>query len=182
MQFCCVKFYHTAKPNAMKEAKLLFIGIVTIITFNIQAQVSVNLNVGVPPSWGPVGYSNVDYYYLPDVESYYYIPTSRFIYFDGSSWIHRKNLPAKYKGYDLYNGYKVVLSDYRGKTPYKYFKDHKKIYSKGYRGSFQKTIGKKPGKTIYNSQKKKNNTSGNTNNKSNSNRSNQGNRGGNSKK
>ena len=182
MQFCCVKLFHLVKPKTMKPAKFLFIGIVTIIAFNIQAQVSVNVNLGAPPQWGPVGYSNVDYYYLPDVESYYYIPTSRFIYFDGQSWVHRKYLPARYKGYDLYNGYKVVLKDYRGKTPYIYFKDHKKNYSKGYRGSLQKTIGKKPGKAIYNSTKKKNNISIKTNNKSNSNKSSQGKKGGKGKK
>jgi hypothetical protein len=33
----------------------------------MHSQVSVNVNIGSPPLWGPSGYSNIDYYYLPDV-------------------------------------------------------------------------------------------------------------------
>ena len=36
----------------------------------MQAQVSVNVHMGVPPPWGSVGFNEVRYYYLPDVEAY----------------------------------------------------------------------------------------------------------------
>ena len=36
-----------------------------------QAQISFSVNLPAPPMWGPVGYTNVSYYYLPDVEAFY---------------------------------------------------------------------------------------------------------------
>jgi hypothetical protein len=130
----------------MKSIKYLLLGIGLLFASEAEAQLSVNVNIGTPPLWGPVGYSNVQYYYLPDVEAYYDVRSSNFIYFSGGKWIHRKQLPNHYRNYDLYNGYKVVMSDYRGKTPYVYFKDHKSKYKKGYRGTYQKTNGNKPEK------------------------------------
>ena len=130
----------------MKTLKLIVIGIVLFLASTAQAQVSVNVNIGAPPMWGPVGYTDVQYYYLPDVEAYYDIPSSMFIYYDRGAWIHRSYLPARYRNYDLYRGYKVVMTDYRGKAPYTHFKEYKVKYAKGYRGQAQKNIGEKPGK------------------------------------
>jgi hypothetical protein len=111
----------------------------------VQAQVTVNINIGTPPPWGPVGYTEVRYYYLPDVEAYYDIQASMFIYYVGGTWVHRDYLPKRYRSYDLYGGYKVVMTDYRGDAPYTYFNEHKTKYSKGYHGQSQKTIGERPG-------------------------------------
>lgn len=150
----------------MKTLKLVVIGIVLFLTNNLQAQVSVNINLGSPPQWGPVGYNDVRYYYLPDVEAYYDVQTAMFIYYVGGTWIHRTYLPTRYRNYDLYSGYKVVMSDYHGNTPYIHFKDYKMKYAKGYRGNGQKTIGMKPSKGNYNSKK---NDKGNSKGKSNKN-------------
>ena len=109
----------------------------------IQAQVSVNVNIGNPPAWGPAGYNAVNYYYLPDIEAYYDVPASQFIYLNGNTWTRSRNLPGHYKNYNLYNGYKVVLTDYHGSKPYSYFSKHKVKYYKGYKGKSQKSIGKK---------------------------------------
>jgi uncharacterized membrane protein YgcG len=130
----------------MKTVKGIIIGLVMLIAFTTKAQVSVSVNVGSPPLWGPVGYTEVQYYYLPDVEAYYDVHTSMFIYYGGGVWIHRAYLPTRYRYYDLYSGYKVVLTDYRGNEPYIHFKNHKVKYYKGYKGGAQKTIGEKPGK------------------------------------
>ena len=125
----------------MKAIKLIAIGIILFATNVIHSQISVNVNIGSPPAWGPVGYSNVDYYYLPDVEAYYDIRASQFIYFGGGNWIRATYLPGRYRNYDLYNGYKVVLTDYHGPRPYTYYKSHKAKYYKGYRGAPQRAIG-----------------------------------------
>ncbi|TDE07219.1 hypothetical protein [Flavobacterium sandaracinum] len=126
----------------MKTLKLIAVAIVFLVSTNtIQAQVAVNVNIGSPPAWGPAGYSNVDYYYLPDVQAYYDIRATQFIYFGGGKWIRSRNLPNQYRNYNLYNGYKVVLNDYRGTRPYSNFKNHKVKYYKGYKGKPQKSIG-----------------------------------------
>lgn len=130
----------------MKALKLVVLGILLFFAISGQAQISVNVNLGTPPQWGPAGYTNVQYYYLPDVEAYYDVPSSQFIYLNGGTWVRRANLPGKYRNYDLYNGYKVVMTDYRGNAPYAHFKDYKVKYAKGYKGHPQKNIGQKPGK------------------------------------
>lgn len=130
----------------MNFLKLTIIGILFFISSALKAQVSVQINVGSPPMWGPAGYTEVRYYYLPDVEAYYDVQTSMFIYYGGGTWVHRAHLPSIYSNYDLYGGYKVVMVDYHGSTPYTNFKTYKVKYKKGYRGPSQKTIGPKSGK------------------------------------
>lgn len=120
-------------------------GMALLLAGAVQAQISVNVNIGSPPMWGPVGYSDVQYYYLPDVEAYYDVPSANFIYYEGGTWVHRTYLPRRYRNYDLYGGYKVVMTDYHGNTPYTHFKEYKYKYAKGYRGKAQKNIGVRPG-------------------------------------
>lgn len=91
------------------------------------AQISLNVNIGSQPLWGPVGYDHVDYYYLPDIESYYYVPRRQFIYLDNGAWVFNSNLPSRYRNYDLYNGYKVVINSPR---PYLHFKEQKIKYAR----------------------------------------------------
>ncbi len=125
----------------MKTLKLLFSILLLSYVSPSFSQVSVNVNIGTPPAWAPAGYNEVEYYYLPDIEAYYDVRSSQFIYLGGGKWVRSRYLPRAYRGYDLYNGYKVVLTDYHGNSPYVYFKDHKVKYHKGYKGAPQKTIG-----------------------------------------
>lgn len=130
----------------MKALKLIVLGTVLFLAGALQAQVSVNVHMSVPPPWGPVGFSEARYYYLPDVEAYYDVPSSMFIYNNGRTWVHRAHLPSRYRNYDLYGGYKVVMTDYRGDAPYMHFKDHQMKYGRGYHGEAQRTIGERPGR------------------------------------
>lgn len=127
----------------MKIVKMILLALLFSLNGSLKSQVSVNVTIGSPPEWGPVGYSDVRYYYLPDVEAYYDVHTSLFIYFGDGVWLHKPHLPWRYSHYDLYNGYKVVMRDYHGSTPYTNFKQHKFKYKKGYKGPAQKTIGQK---------------------------------------
>jgi hypothetical protein len=167
----------------MKKLKLIALGIFLFVSSLIQAQVSVNVNVGTPPAWGPVGYSNVKYYYLPDVQAYYDVPSSQFIYIKNGKWFRSRYLPGNFRNYNLYNGYKVVLNDYRGSHPYYYFNTHKAKYYKGYKGNPQKTIGKNPNyKSNSGNANYSKGNSGNMQGNSNKGTGNSGNKGGNSNK
>jgi hypothetical protein len=170
----------------MKKLKLIALGIFLFVSSLIQAQVSVNVNIGTPPAWGPVGYSNVQYYYLPDVQAYYDIRATQFIFIKNGKWFRSRYLPGNYRNYDLYNGYKVVLNDYHGSHPYYYFNTHKAKYYKGYKGNPQKTIGKNPNyKGNSGNANYSHGNSGNSGNKqgnSNKGNGNSGNKGGNSNK
>ena len=102
----------------------------------VTAQVSVNVNIGAQPVWGPIGYDYVEYYYMPDIEAYYYVPRRQYVYFDGGRWLFVSSLPARYRGYDLYSGYKVVINEPR---PYQHFGAHKVKYAK-YKGNNGKQV------------------------------------------
>jgi len=130
--------------NKMQVLKLFVLGVVLFFASALQAQVSVHINIGTPPLWGPAGYSDVRYYYLPDVEAYYDVHSSMFIYFEGRSWVRRSYLPSRYKNYNLYDGYKVVMKDYHGEAPYYNHREYRTLYPKRFRGPSQRTIGERP--------------------------------------
>jgi len=105
---------------------LIFMSVAFMPT-QTKAQLSVSLNIGSQPLWGPVGYNRVDYYYLPDIEAYYYVPQRQFIYLSNGRWIFSASLPPRYSNYDLYSGYKVVVNTPK---PYLSFKEDKIKYVK----------------------------------------------------
>ena len=109
----------------MKTLKMsLLIIIVSLFSNVLVAQVSVNVNIGTPR-----------YYYLQDIEAYYDIPSSMYIYLSGSRWVHARVLPASFGHYDFENGHKVIIRDYRGSRPYSYFNVHRARFPKGHYGS-----------------------------------------------
>lgn len=126
----------------MKTLKLMTIGMVMLFaSSSIQAQVSINVNIGAPPVWAPEVHSQASYYYIPDVQCYYDVRATQFIYLNNGGWIRSSNLPRQYRSYDLNRGYKVVLNDYHGSRPYDNYKSHKVKYYKGYKGRPQQSIG-----------------------------------------
>ncbi|QNK64605.1 hypothetical protein H7F33_09050 [Pedobacter sp. PAMC26386] len=120
--------------------KLFVVSLLTAIGFvpyYAAAQISVNINIGSQPLWGPVGYDHVDNYYLPDIESYYNVPKKQFSYREGNRWIFASSLPSRYSGYDLYNGYKVVVNS---NDPYRNFDSDRVRYAKYKKVRTQKVI------------------------------------------
>ncbi|CAM4283287.1 hypothetical protein SAMN06265348_109216 [Pedobacter westerhofensis] len=108
-------------------------GVASLSSINTKAQVSLNINIGSQPQWGPTGYDHVDYYYLPDVDAYYNVPAKQYVYLNNGSWVWRSSLPSRYSGFDLYNSYKVVMNTPK---PYLSHQTHVTQYSKykGYKG------------------------------------------------
>jgi hypothetical protein len=113
----------------MKKIRLFTVGIFLLGIGLSQAQVSVNVNIGTRPPWGPT-VTTEEYYYLPDIDSYYDIHQSQFIYLNNGLWIRSRSLPRRYGNYDLNTGYVVVLNDYHGHHPYYHFKNHRTKYYK----------------------------------------------------
>lgn len=118
----------------MKTIKFLVLGMILAFAGTAQGQVSVNFHIGTAPAWGPRGYDNVRYYYLPDVEAYYDVNTAMFIYISGNTWIRRSYLPSRYRGYNLYQGRKVVMNNYHGNSPYYNHKVYRAKYGRGNQG------------------------------------------------
>ncbi|WP_316737124.1 hypothetical protein [Pedobacter aquatilis] len=95
---------------------VLFAAVLMVSLFSInnaKAQVSLNINIGSQPVWGPTGYDHVDYYYFPDINAYYYVPTGQYIYANAGRWVWVNNLPAQFRNFDVYRSYKVVVNEPR---------------------------------------------------------------------
>ncbi len=98
-----------------------------------QFKISLNLNIGTQPDWGPVGYDHAEYYYMPDIGVYYDVPHQQYVYPNGRRWVRASSLPPRYHNFDLYSGYKVVLNE---PTPYVHDNVYRARYAqyKGRRG------------------------------------------------
>jgi len=99
-------------------------------TAEAQLSLSLGFNLDRQPVWGPTGYDHVEYYYMPDIEVYYNVPEHMFYYNEHGRWISRSSLPSRYRGYDLYNSYKVVVNE---RAPYRNHNIYRDKYS-SYKG------------------------------------------------
>jgi hypothetical protein len=104
------------------------------------------------PKWKPAGQEHAEYYYLPDIDTYYYVARKQFIYQSGGYWTFSTSLPEANKNYDLYAANKVVIND---AGAYRYHDEHKIKYG----GSQSNASTQKDQPAIKN---KKSNTSGKT--------------------
>jgi len=129
-------FSNKGKISYMKKVIAGLLVVMALTHYNTQAQVSVHVNIGAQPVWGPVGYDYVEYYYLPDIEAYYYVPRHQYVYLSNGRWIFSTALPPRYASYNPYTAYKVVINEPR---PYMHFREDRVKYS-GYRGRSQPII------------------------------------------
>ena len=100
----------------MRHILVLIAAVLLASTVDAQVRVNLNFNVDRQPVWGPTGFDHVEYYYLPDLDVFYYVPQHRYYYQEGGRWIGRSSLPPRYRGFDLFNSYKVVVNE---PTPYR---------------------------------------------------------------
>lgn len=110
--------------------KLIFIIAVCAIctsSSTIFAQLNVRVNLSSQPIWGPVGYDYVDYYYMPDIQVYYNVPSHRYVYMEGNHWVSRSYLPQRYRNYDVYHARKVVINEPK---PYLHHDNYRDRYSR----------------------------------------------------
>lgn len=99
------------RRNIMRHLLVLILAVFIASTVDAQVRVNLSFNVDRQPIWGPTGYDHVEYYYLPDIDVYYNVPQQRFFYNERGRWISRSSLPSRYRGFDLYNSYKVVVNE-----------------------------------------------------------------------
>jgi hypothetical protein len=102
---------------------LLSIVVGLLFMTSSNAQIAVNVNLGTPPTWAPADRVQTQYYYLPEINSYYDVPEKRFIYLKNGGWVKSTTLPANYRNYNLSKGKVIYLTDYKGSAPYIYNKN-----------------------------------------------------------
>jgi hypothetical protein len=104
-------------------------------TASAQVRVNFRVNIASQPVWGPTGYDHVEYYYMPDIDAYYYVPTRQYIYLQRGRWIFSTSLPARF-GYDINTGYKVVVN---ARRPYLHRENYRTKYA-SYKGRHDQEI------------------------------------------
>src|SRR5690606_41302109 len=107
----------------MKTKAYLWIAAMMMLFQTAKAQVSVSVNIGTAPAWGPA-VTTERYYYLPDIDTYYDIPSRQYIYVHDGYWVRRPHLPVAYRDYDFRRGRPVVIQDYRGAAPSVHYTTH----------------------------------------------------------
>jgi hypothetical protein len=112
---------------------LVFGGMFTANTVN--AQVNVNVNIGSQPLWGPTGYDQANYYYIPDAGAYFDIGRNLFVYRQGNAWVTGASLPGQYGNIDLYKVHKVVINS---PTPWMHDNEYRSKY-KSYSHHYDQT-------------------------------------------
>ncbi len=102
----------------MNGFKKLMIAAVLLLTASMFSSCDVYTYTGsgvqtnyANPQWAPPYYQGARYYYLPDIETYYDLSSSQFVYLDNGQWISSRYLPSMYGNFDLNNSYTVVLND-----------------------------------------------------------------------
>ncbi len=106
--------------------RFLFTTLLALLLTGFSSRAFAQGNLHLQPAWGPVGYEIAYFYYLPDLNIYYDVTNALFYFFSGNVWVSAKYLPAKYRVYDLYSLYKVVINDER--TPWLNNSIHKKKF------------------------------------------------------
>jgi hypothetical protein len=80
----------------------------------------------------------VRYYYYPNLSAYFDMRTSKYIFKEDGAWIKKNTIAPNYRGYSIYNNYKVQITDYFGDTPNEFINEHKKRFPPKYKGRFPK--------------------------------------------
>jgi hypothetical protein len=107
-----------------------------LITAHAQVSLSLSFNVSTQPAWGPTGYDYVEYYYLPDIEVYYDVSQHRYYYYQEGRWASGRSLPVRYRSYNVYASYKVVINE---REPWRNHPSNKSTYA-SYKGRHDQKV------------------------------------------
>ncbi len=80
--------------------------------------------------------TEIRYYYFPNIEAYFDLQETVYLYKEDGQWVEAEELPANYGGYSLYNKVRVTIENYDGDEPYLMLAEHKKMYPYNSKGRF----------------------------------------------
>jgi hypothetical protein len=112
----------------MRNLFVLIMSLFLLSILNAQVSVNLNYNLDKQPAWGPTGYDYVEYYYMPDIETYYNVPQQRYYYYNNGRWVNSSNLPSRFQSYNIYNSYKVVVNKPKPWRNHKTYREQYLIY------------------------------------------------------
>lgn len=75
------------------------------------------------------------YYYYPNLDAYYDTAQNLYVFESNQNKgqiVKAKEVPSGYRGYSLYNGIRVAITDYDGDEPFSKIAEHRKQFPKKY--------------------------------------------------
>lgn len=87
-----------------------------------KAQTGVTNNRGTQSR---TGYTAGNYYYYPEIDTWYDISDRHFVYFENGRWVYSDAISGRYRHYDIANAYKVQVSE---KKPYMHAAAYRELY------------------------------------------------------
>ncbi len=129
----------TTNNTAMRRALSIIVMLFFIIHCSLAQQSKKKDDV--PPLVDPVTNCQLRYYYFPNIEAYFDAHKNIYYYKEDSEWITADEIPDGYRGYSLYNGVYVYITDYDDDLITQFINIHKKKYpytKKGNRDIFTK--------------------------------------------
>lgn len=68
------------------------------------------------------------YYYFPNLQAYFDLEKTEYIYRDKGDWKRAAELPSGYMGYSLHNRMNITIKDYDEDDILQFLNVHKKMY------------------------------------------------------
>lgn len=100
--------------------------ILAVASFFTDASAQSKSNKDIQPKWAQSDENYVEYYYIPEIATYYYVPRKQFIYQTNGIWSFSSSLPEVHRDFNLQRANKIVINE---PGAYRYFAEHKEKYS-----------------------------------------------------
>lgn len=93
------------------------------VTTDIQSQITSDESLPV---------LGVRYYYYPNLDAYFDSEENVYVFEQNGAFIKAKEIPSGYRGYSIFNGIRVAITDYDGDQPFTKISEHRKQFPKKY--------------------------------------------------
>lgn len=60
----------------------------------------------------------VKFFFYPNLDAYFNVETKLYLFKLNGAWILNSVMPTAFRGYSIYNNYKVEITDYHNDKPY----------------------------------------------------------------
>jgi len=125
----------------MKPIYTFVTGLLFMASLNTSAQTSVTTDIQSQlADANSILEMGARYYYYPNLDAYYDSKENVYIFESNQNKgqiIKAKEVPSGYRGYSVYNGIRVAITDYTGDNPFSKIDEHKKKYPKQYKSKRQ---------------------------------------------
>ncbi|MES2371563.1 MAG: hypothetical protein V4557_03220 [Bacteroidota bacterium] len=108
------------------------LGIVALVTgvFFFMDQTKAQTGItNIRETQSQTGYTVGNYYYYPEIDTWYDIYSRRFVYFENGRWVYSDAVSGKNRYYDIANAYKVQVTE---KKPYMHAAAYRELYADYY--------------------------------------------------